>query len=496
MKVGIGGIYHETHTFSVSRTEFDNFNRELHIGREIIDYYDNTKTSIGGFISGAKKNNDEIFPVLYTAATPSALVTKKAFEKIIDMFLNQLSKAYNLDAFLLAQHGAMCVEGLDDVEGYFMNMLKNELKNIPLIVTVDYHANISPKMVANSDCIVGYDTYPHVDIFERAVDAYKVLSKSFEKNIKIQNAYLHIPMIAAPQSITTESGIMKDVVQMANESEKNDDIFNITISGGFAYSDIPYAGIGIIVSFEKDANKAKETVLKFGRYIWEGRQQFKVANIKVEDAVEDALNSDKFPVILADVADNIGGGTPGDGTELLRELIRKNAENAVVVIADREAVNQCILKGIDQTISLNVGGNTDNMHGSPISIKGKIILISSGEFTNIGKNMTGLKTRMGKTVVLEVNKMKVVLTEFPTPPNDPGMFVSLGIDLSREKILVEKGGIAWKTGLNVTPGKIIYVDTPGLCNADLNSFNYKNLNRPIYPFDDFDPDLEKLVCFF
>jgi microcystin degradation protein MlrC len=98
--------------------------------------------------------------------------------------------------------------------------------------------------------------------------------------------------------------------------------------------------------------------------------------------------------------------------------------------------------------------------------------------------------------LLEVNNIKVVVTEFPTPPNDPGMFVSLGIDLNREKILVEKGGIAWKTGLNITPGKIIYVDTPGLCNADLNLFHYKNLNRPVYPFDDFDPDLEKLIYFF
>jgi len=496
MKVGIGGIYHETHTFSVNRTGLEDFNRELHTGNDIIYYYDNTKTSIGGFISGARKYHDEIFPVLYTASTPSALIKKNAFENIIEMFFNQLSKGNNLDAFLLAQHGAMCVEGFDDAEGYFMALLRERLKNIPLIVTVDYHANISPKMVASSDCIVGYDTYPHVDMFERAEDAYKVLSESYKKNIKIQNAFLHIPMIAPPQSITTESGIMKDVVQMANEFEKDEDIFNITVSGGFAYSDIPYAGIGIIASFAKDSDKAKEIVLKLARYIWDNRGQFKVSNTKIEDAVEVALNSDKFPVILADVADNIGGGTPGDGTALLKELLKRNAEDAVVVVADKKAVYDCISKGIDQHISLDIGGKTDDTHGNPININGRIILISNGEFTNIGKNMTGIKTRMGRTIVLEVGRMKVVLTEFPTPPNDPGMFVSLGIDLSSTKILVEKGGIAWKTGLNVAPAKVIYVDTPGLCNADLNLFHYEKLNKPIYPFDDFDPDLENRVCFF
>ncbi len=304
MKVGIGGIYHETHTFSINRTEFENFNRELHIGEEIIDYYDNTKTSIGGFISEAKKNKYMIFPVLYTAATPSSLITKKAFEKIIGMFFNQLSFAGNLDAFLLAQHGAMCVEGYDDAEGYFINMLKNKLGNIPLIVTTDYHANISPKMVSNSDCIVGYDTYPHVDVFERAVDAFSAMDESIKKNTRIQNAFLHIPMIAPPQAITTESGIMRDVVNMANDFEKNDDIYNITVSGGFAYSDIPYAGIGLIVSFCKYKDAAKEIILKLGRYIWGERKQFKVVNTKIADAVEEALNSDKFPVILADVADN------------------------------------------------------------------------------------------------------------------------------------------------------------------------------------------------
>jgi len=496
MKVGIGGIYHETHTFSSKRTGFEDFSREIHIGKDILGYYSGTRTSMGGFIYEADKNGDEVVPVLYTAATPSSLISKEAFEKIQELFFSQLKQSGKLDAFLLAQHGAMCVEGFDDVEGYFLNKLKSELNDIPLIVTVDYHANISPEMVKNSDCIIGYDTYPHTDIFERAVDAYKVLEKAKKDKFKINNAYLHIPIIAAPQSITTESGIMKKAIRIANRFEKNKDIINITVAGGFAYSDIPYAGISVIVSFINNADPAKEIVLKLGNYIWERRRDFKVNNTKVADAVKKALTSKQPPIVLVDVADNIGGGAPGDGTELLRELVLRNATDAVVVIADKESVGKCIAEGVGKLVSLDIGGKTDNLHGLPVPVNGYIKLISDGEFVNSGRNMTGLKTRMGRTVLLIVNRIKIILTEFPTPPNDPEMLCGLGIDISRERILVVKGAIAWKTGIHIEPGDIIYVDTSGLCKADINSYNYKNIMRPVYPFDEFDLDLEKMITIF
>ena len=496
MKIGIGGLYHETHTFSKRKTTFSDFERTLYRGSEIIRNFNNTKTSIGGCLEYSQKNNIEIVPVFYSAATPSAMITKLAFEELVSIFKEDISRMGVVDGFLLAQHGAMCVEGYEDAEGFLIKMIRDTIGTRPLIVTTDYHANISDEMVLYSDCIVGYDTYPHTDIAERGADACRIMYKTLTEKIVIKNAFLSLPVLGVPQAITTESGVMKNAVDMAHDLEKEDMVLNVTVAGGFVYSDIKSAGISIIVSFDgrMRENKAVDMAAEIGEYIWSERKKLAVKNTEVKDAICEAKNSGSFPVILVDVADNIGGGTPGDGTVLLQEMIKNKMNGSVVCICDKEAVNKCIKKGVGNNITIKIGGRSEDFHGEPVEVKGYIKLISDGKFINIGKNMTGLTTKMGKSVLLLLAEgIKVILTEFPTPPNDPNMFCSMGIDLRREKYLVVKGAIAWKTGMDIEPAKVIYVNTPGLTSADLGNFNYKNIRRPVYPFDEFEIDIKKLV---
>ena len=496
MKIGVGGIYHETNTFPKKHTVMEDFDRSKYIGEEIINNFKDSKTSLGGFISGAQEFGDTIIPAFYAAATPSGMISTKTFKELISLFIDNMFDCDDIDGFLLAQHGAMCVENFDDAEGYLIKLIKSKIKDKLLVVTTDYHANISPEMVRNSDCIVGYDTYPHTDIFERAVDAYHIARDALTEKFKISNILLKLPILGMPQAITTENGIIKNAMEMVHSYEKQDDILNTTLAGGFCYADVKSSGISIIVSYKNQLQKARIAILDIANYIWENRKELKVKNTDVKTAVESVLKADKFPVILVDVGDNIGGGTPGDGTEILNELIQNKVQDAVVVISDKEAVYKSLPIGIGKRINLEVGGKSENYHGRPVSISGYIKLISDGEFINTGRNMTGLKTKMGKSVLILSGGIKLVLTEHPTPPNDPGMLKSMGIDIRREKAIIVKGAIAWKTGIDFNPENIIYVDTPGLTNANLESFNFVNINRPVFPLDDFEVNIENLIQVF
>jgi len=484
MKIGIGGIYHETHTFPAKKTLIDRFQRETHSGEDILRFYRNTKTSLGGFIDEAANNGDTICPTFYAAATPSGTVSQNAFDQMSKKLFSSVKEiASRIDGFLLAQHGAMVTEDLDDPESYIITKIKKILSGKPLVVTTDFHANISAAMVKNSDCIVGYDTYPHIDIYERAIDACRILQEIITENVAIKNIFIPIPLIAAPQAIGTSINPMKKAIYLANKYEDHPEIVNITVAGGFAYSDIERAGISLVVSFKGKPIKAKKIALEIANCIWDKRDTLEIENIPVDTAVDKAVCSKEYPVVLVDVADNIGGGAPGDGTVLLERLIRKKADGVIIVVSDHESVLECFRRGVGGKVELDVGGKTDDLHGRPIKVSGYIKLLSDGSFKNIGKNMTGLENSMGKTAIVICGGIKIVLTEQPTPPNDPAMLLSIGIDISREKILIAKGAIAWKTGLNIDPAKTIYVDTPGLCSADLYSFDFKKLRYTIYPFN-------------
>ena len=498
MKIGIGGIYHETNTFSATRTGIESFKRNYFIGVDMIENLGKSSTSIGGFISSAEKNNDVIIPVLYTAATPSATISKKAFRKLVNDFFHSTDDWEKMDAFLLAQHGAMSVEDNEDAEGYFIKKVKRKLGERPLVVTVDYHANISEKMICNCASIVGYDTYPHVDIFERAVDAYRIVKaiNSTAKHDCLSNIFLKLPILGVPQAISTEEGVFKQAMEKVHYYEEDPDIANITLCGGYVYADRKSTGISIVASYWGESGKAKRAVVDIGKFIWDNRERITVENTGVREALAQASASADFPVILVDVADNVGGGTPGDGTVILKGLLDREMVGSVVYIADPEAVNSCMEKGVGKNIKLKIGGKTDDVHGGPVQVDGYIDTISDGEFTNIGKNMTGMKTKMGKSVLLIAGGIKIVLTQYPTPPFDPGMFLKMGIDPGKERYVVVKGAVAWKTGINTQPARAIYVDTPGLCSADLNSFDYRMISRPVFPLDEFDFIIEDNIKYY
>ncbi len=196
-----------------------------------------------------------------------------------------------------------------------------------------------------------------------------------------------------------------------------------------------------------------------------------------------AIAAGEGPVILVDVADNIGGGTPGDGTVLLAELIRQEAQNAVIVISDPAAVQAAISIGIGGQFSGEVGAKLDHYHGDPCPVTGEVIYLGDGKWVHEGPENAGVPVDMGPTAIIQLGGIKLVLTSIKCMPGDLQQLKSIGIDPTQLHIIVVKAAVRWRGGYEPIMAQAIHVDTPGLCTSNLELLDFKHVRRPLFPLD-------------
>ena len=485
LKILVGGIYHESHSFSSEPTNLESFKKVLLLeGTEVIEKLRGTVSEMAGFIEGAEKFGFEIIPTLWAWSVSTAPVQAETLDYLIDTVRQRFEKEKAVDGILFALHGAMVAEQSLDGDGYVLSKLRELAGDeIPISVTLDLHANISELMVEKANIIVGYDTYPHIDQSERGLEAAELLVKTIKGQIKPVIAFEKPPIAIVPQKQLTDTFPMKELISLAHRSEAESEILSVTIAGGFTYSDVPEMGPSILVVADNNRELARQHAKKIAERLWEMKEDFIPHLQSVEEAVDEAIKSESHPVILADVGDNIGAGTPGDSTFILRELIARNTESSVVIIADEEAVEEAINIGVGQIAKLSVGGKIDKLHGDSIEIVGKVRLISDGVFTNRGHMRDGIVEDMGRTVVVESDGIKIVLTEIKMPPWNLEQLRSIGIEPLRQKIIVLKSAVAFRAAYEPIAGKIIEVNSAGLSATNLTKFDFKNIRRPIYPLD-------------
>lgn len=485
MKILVGGIYHESHSFSPLPTNLETFRQTLLLeGDEVIERLRGTTSEMAGFIQGAEQFEFDIVPTIWAWAVSAGPVQQSTLDALLGLVQRRTVNEERIDGVLFALHGALVGETELDGDGEILSSLRKLVgESTPIAVTVDLHANISPRMVELANVIVGYDTYPHVDQVERGREAAELLARTLNGEIRPAMALEKPPMILVPQKLLTSAYPMSELIRMAHEYER--EVLSVTIAGGFAYADVPEIGPGVLVITDDQPELARRRAKEIADRAWDLREDFLPTLPSVKDAVSRAIQSERWPVILADVGDNIGAGTPGDGTAILQELIDQRAQGAVVTIADEQAVAVAIEAGVGQELTLDVGGKSDSYHGKPITLRARVRLISDGVFINRGHMRDGITENMGRTAVLESDGIKLVLTEIKMPPWNLEQLRSVGIAPEREKIIVLKSAVAFRAAYEPIAREIIEVNTPGLSSLDLSQFSYKNVRRPIFPLDQF-----------
>ena len=382
MRIAVGCIGHETNTFSPVATTIDNFKKgSYHRGDEIIAAFRGTRTITGGFLDVAEQLNLQPVPLLWTFATPSGMVEQAAYQTLKTEFLTLLQNVGELDGVLLDLHGAMVTDELEDAEGDLIQAVRETVGATWIVTTLDLHANITAKMVHYSDVIIGFDTYPHVDCYERGFEAGQLLFGMNQGKIQPTMAYRQLPLLTAPPAQCTMKPPMTDVVNALHTLETERGVVTVTLSMGFPFADITDAGVSVLVTTNGDMALAEAHADQFAANIWEMRAQFTFNLHTVEAAIEIANQTDGNPIVLADGADNPGGGGPCDGTTILQKFIEADVQDAVIaVIADPESVAKAVEAGVGNRVQLNVGGKTDTQHGAPVALTGSVKTLSDGRF--------------------------------------------------------------------------------------------------------------------
>ena len=491
MRVGIGGFRHETNSFSNVVTTIDRFqDLNYEFGQELIDH--NTggvRTPLGGFIDEAAVLGIELAPTFYANATPSGHITPETLKILTSNLVDNMWQQHTrspLDAIALTLHGAGVSDLSDDIEGYLLEALRERFGNaIPIGVTLDLHANVTKKMVALSDVLMGVKCYPHVDEYENARALLHHLYDHVVNNVPVYQSHVPLPWLLAPGAGVTLSGPAHDVQQLTIRLEaENPELLQATFFHGFPYADISQACV-TVVTVAKTQEAADAAAMEIAQYAWGRREAFMPVCLSPAEAVDKALEFAKGPIVINESSDNPGGGAPGDGTHLLRELLERNLpDTAFGGFWDPAVVQQAIEAGVGSKITCNLGAKADNLHGEPILLKDAYVkTISDGTYVTKSPMGAGKFTTLGPSVLLQAGNVKIGVSTSRRQTLDCNAFEILGVDYRDMHILGLKSSQhfkAWWTDR----AEIVSCDPPGIHCSNLSVFEFKNANTSYFPLQD------------
>jgi microcystin degradation protein MlrC len=487
--IAIAGISHESNSFNVHKTKLEDFYQSPDVPRDqFITEAAKTNTTVSGYIEGSKRFGLNLHPTVVVRAQPKGPVTDHAFNTLSEKILQELKAAPKLDGIFLALHGAMVVESYPSGDAELTRRVREAMgPDIPIIVTHDFHANVTPEIVEHSNVLITYKENPHLDTKERGIQAARIMADMVRGKAKPTQVVVKPPMMYNIVYQYTSVEPLAPIVQESRNLEENPKILAVSVSGGYQYADVPWMGPSVVVATDNDLELAQREAQRLSDMLWGTRDRLALKVPTPAEAVKKAMEGGKFPAVLIDMGDNIGGGTPGDSTFILDELIKQKAEGWVVVMADPEATKQAFKLGIGGAFDMEVGGKTDHMHGKPVRVRGRVRSLHEGRYVEPEVRHGGRRYwEMGHTAVILVEGSTldmpnlVLLTMRRSSPNSLHQLISNGVYPERQKILVAKGCIAPRAAYEPIAGVMIEVDSPGATAVNPARFEYKRVRQPLF----------------
>jgi len=491
--VAVGGLMHESNSFNAAKTELADFENGRGTaklpGADLIASLKNSNTEIAGYLEGADAERFEVYPAYFATATPKGPLTKETFDTLTGRLIDSLKAAPRLDGILLALHGAMVADGHPQADEEIVRRVRNAFGNsIPVVVTHDFHGNPSPELVKLSTALVSYQQNPHLDTRLRGLRAASIMARTLRGDVKPVQTIVKPPMVYNIIFQHTYAEPLLPITRASMDLEQsNPKILAVSVMGGYQYADVPHMGPSVIVVADGDRELAEKEAKRFADMLWATRDRIVLKIPDPAAAVREAMAATKFPVALFDTGDNIGGGSAGDSTFMLDELIRQKASGWVMTIADSAAVQAAVKAGIGGTFDMDVGGKSDDMHGKPVRVRGSVRSLHRGDYMEAEvRHGGGRYFSMGLTAVIEAegstrdDKNLLVLTTERSSPNSIHQIVSLGIYPERQKILVAKGTVAPRAAYEPVAAKIVVVDSPGSTAVNPARFTFRNVNQKLW----------------
>jgi microcystin degradation protein MlrC len=486
MRIAVAGFVHESNTFNPLRTDRAAFAAQgFATGPALCEEWRDAHHEVGGFLEAAAAEGFEAVPLLMAWATPAGPVTDAAFKEITAALQGALQKA-RPDGLLLALHGAMVAESYPDADGEVLARLRLAIgPDLPVAVTLDLHGNVSQRLLDHCDLAVAYRTCPHVDQRECGRRAAALLVRRLRGEVRPCQALAKPPMILNIMAHDTSREPLRSFMEAARALERKPGILAASLLPGFAYADVPQMGPSVLVVSDGDPALARREADALAGALWQARHAFAPALPDAAEAVRLALNAERRPVVLVETGDNVGGGSAGDGTFVLAELLRQGATDSVVCLYAPDEVRLCQAAGTGKEVALTVGGKVDRLHGDPVAVTGRVCRLHDGTYVETAVRHGGKRVNhMGPTALVELpGGNLLVLTTLRHPPFSLGALTCLGIEPHQQRILVVKAAIAYKAAYAPVAGTVIEADTPGLTAVNPARFAYGHVRRPLFPLD-------------
>ena len=484
-RIAVAQFSHESNSFNPAMTSYADFTQRP---LNTINEWRKNKDEIAGYLEGSDKYGFDVVPILLAIATPKGPVTDDALTRLTNGIIRGLKNAGKLDGLLLALHGAMVSEKYPHGDVEVLRRIREAMgPAFPIVVTHDFHANVSPELVALSTALVTYKEVPHTDMKECGLRAAHIIAGTVSGEFKPTQAIAKPPMIYNIIYHQTSRAPLLPIVNESKRLQENPKILAVSVPGGYQYADVPQVGPSVIVVTNNDPELAKREAQRLSDMLWETRTQMTRKVPEASEAVSMAMKSTKQPVVLVDMGDNIGGGSSGDSTFLLSELLRQKAVGWTVVIADPQAVQAAARLGIGAKFDLAVGGKMDNMHGKPVRVSGAVKSLHDGKYIEPEVRHGGQTfLDQGLTAVIQVDggtlekQNLLMLTTKRQVPFSIHQLVGMGIYPERQKIIVVKAAVAFRAAYEPVAAEIIEVDTGGATAVNTKHFTYKNARRPLF----------------
>jgi len=510
LRIAIANIYQETNTFAATATTLGDFAAfGLLAGDTIAERFAGTATTLGGFLEAARSLEFSAVPLLYAEATPGGIVTSEAFSVISRRLAAALAAQGPFDGVLLGLHGAMVAENASDADGVLLGLVRSDVgPHVPIVATLDLHANLSPAMLRAADALIGYDTYPHVDTRERAIEAAELIVRIIRGEVVPVAALVKPPMLPTSQRMPTDGPPMAELIALAHACERDPRVLNASIFGGFPLADVVEAGFGVVVTSDRDPGLAQRAAEPLARAAWEARGGFLGGSLALDEGVAQALalagaRSAGGPVVLVDIADNPLSGGPGDGPALLAELLRQIEDGGwtmeagmpailhppssilMACIADPAVVDLAVAVGVGAKIRCNLGGKTDRLHGTPLPIRAVVERLGDGRFVNGGPMWRGAQTDVGACALLRCGAVRVLVTSRRHTPIDLELLRHVGIEPAVQRLIALKGKGHFRAAYEPIARTIILAEGPGITGSErsLRGLPFRHVRRPAWPLD-------------
>lgn len=483
-RVGIVGLLHESNTFVAGRTVRSDFEADLLLrGEPIRAAMIDAPHEVGGFFQGLAEAGIEAVPIFLARALPYGTIEAGTFMALVEELLESVHAVGELDGILAAPHGATVAENHPDADGYWLERLRKELgAGFPIVATIDPHANLSQRMVDATDVLIAYTTNPHLDQRETGVKAASLLSRMLEGSVvPVQKAVF--PELAINiQTQNTSEEPLRSFYSFASECCDVEGVLSHSIVLGFPYADVPEMGSSVLVVTDGNPELAAKLSANLANGMDARKEFYEPGFLSISSAIARVCESEQAPVVLLDMGDNVGGGSPADSTAIPHEWLKCGDGAGAVVLFDPASVEKAVEVGEGGVSHFSMG---DPSH--PVKAECVVRSLHDGKFHESEARHGGFSSfDQGKTAILETSdgRLTMMATSRRMAPFSLSQLTAFGLDPGDYRMIVAKGVIAPMAAYQpVAKGGFLHVDSPGVTRANMRKLDYRNRRRPMFPFE-------------